>query len=223
MRKSRFVPLADYREYTPEEMKKRAAEFYKDMQRRRSIRHFSERQVPREVIKDCIRVSGTAPSGANMQPWHFVVVTDPEVKRVIRKAAEEEEHNFYKNRASQEWLEALVPLGTDEHKFFLETAPYLIVIFEKRYGLLPDGSRIRYYYTNESVGIATGMLITAIHKAGLVSLTYTPSPMDFLNEILNRPPNERAFLILIVGYPADDAVVPGIQRKPLEEIATFIY
>lgn len=217
-----FVPLDTYREYPLEEMKQRAAAFYADMRRRRSVRHFSSRPVPREIIENCIRAAGTAPSGANLQPWHFVVVTDPAIKRRIREAAEAEEHEFYHGRAPQEWLNALAPLGTDEHKPFLETAPYLIVIFVQSYGLLPDGRKIKHYYAHESVGIATGLLIAAIHHAGLVSLTHTPSPMGFLNEILGRPPNERPFLILVVGYPAKDAVVPQISKKSLAEIATFV-
>ena len=222
MADAKFVPLSSYHEYPVEEMKQRAATFYADMQRRRSVRHFSDRPVPREIIEDCLRAANTAPSGANMQPWHFVVVGDPAVKRQIREAAEKEEREFYARRASEKWLEALTPLGTDEHKPFLETAPYLIVIFSQRYGLTSDGQRIKHYYVSESVGIATGILITAIHNAGLVSLTYTPSRMGFLNEILGRPTNERPFLILVVGYPAHDAVVPSIRKKSLSEVATFL-
>lgn len=222
MTKPKFVPLANYREYPVEEMKQRAAVFYMDMQRRRTVRHFSDRPVPREIIEDCLRAAATAPSGAHMQPWHFLVVTDPVVKRQIREAAEAVEREFYNTYALQEWLEALAPLGTDEHKPFLETAPYLIVIFAQRYGLLPNERKIKHYYVPESVGIATGILITAIHQAGLVSLTYTPSRMGFLNDILDRPANERPFLILVVGYPAADAVVPDLRRKSLQEIATFI-
>ncbi len=222
MAQPKFVALENYREYPLEEMKQRAAAFYADMRRRRSVRHFSSRPVPREIIEHCIRAAGTAPSGANLQPWHFVVVTDPAVKRRIRVAAEAEEHEFYHRRAPQEWLDALAPLGTDEHKPFLETAPYLIVIFVQNYGLLPDGRKIKHYYAHESVGIATGILIAAIHHAGLVSLTHTPSPMGFLNKILDRPPNEQPFLILVVGYPAEDAMVPEISKKSLEEITTFI-
>ncbi len=222
MKKPQFIPLAIYREYPIEEMKQRAAAFYAEMQRRRTVRHFSDRPVPREIIEHCLRAAATAPSGANLQPWHFVVVTDPDVKRQIRVAAEEREHEFYHDRAPKEWLEALAPLDTDEHKPFLETAPYLIAIFVQRYGLLADGSKTKYYYTQESVGIATGILITAIHHAGLATLTYTPSPMGFLNEILKRPANERPFLLLVVGYPADDAVVPNVDKKSLQEIATFV-
>jgi len=222
MTKPKFVPLANYREYPVEEMKQRAAAFYMDVQRRRTVRHFSDRPVPREIIEDCLRAAATAPSGAHMQPWHFLIVTDPVVKRQIREAAEDVECKFYNTYAPQEWLEPLAPLGTDEHKPFLETAPYLIVIFTQRYGLLPNERKIKHYYVPESVGIATGILITAIHQAGLVSLTYTPSRMGFLNDILDRPANERPFLILVVGYPAADAVVPNLRRKSLQEIATFI-
>lgn len=214
--------LIDYKEYTVEEMKQRTTAFYRDMKQRRSIRDFSDRPVPREIIEDCLRAAGTSPSGANMQPWFFAVVSDPAVKRQIRKAAEEKEREFYKKKAPQKWLDALKPLGTDAHKPFLETAPYLIVIFSQRYGLLPDGNTKKHYYVTESVGIATGILITAIHNAGLVSLTYTPSPMTFLNKILGRPTKERPFLILVVGYPADNATVPEISKKSLKEISEFI-
>ena len=222
MPNAQFIPLAHYREYPVEEMKRRAAEFYAEVKRRRTVRHFSDRPVPREVIEDCLRAAGTAPNGANMQPWHFVVVSDPAVKRKIREGAEEEEREFYGGRAPAEWLEALAPLGTDEHKPFLETAPYLIVIFAQSFGLLPGGRKVKHYYAQESVGIAAGILITAIHHAGLASLTHTPSPMGFLNEILGRPAHERPFLILVVGYPAEGATVPDISKKPLEEIATFV-
>lgn len=218
----RFVPLASHREYPVEAMRERAAAFSADMQRRRTVRHYSSRPVPRKIIEDCLRVAGSAPSGANMQPWHFVVVSDSAVKRRIRQAAEEEEKKFYGERAPREWLEALDPLGTDDEKPFLETAPYLIAIFVQRFGVAADGRRVKHYYAHESVGIATGMLITAIHNAGLVSLTHTPSPMGFLNEILGRPDSERPFLLLVVGYPADDALVPNIGRKPLSEICCFV-
>jgi nitroreductase len=217
-----FHPLTSYREYPLEEMQARAAAFYEDLRRRRTVRDFSDRPVPREIIEDCLRTAGTAPSGANLQPWHFVVVSDPEVKREIRTAAEEEERAFYSGKAPQEWLDALAPLGTDENKPFLETAPYLIAVFAQRYGVLPDGRQVKHYYVNESAGIATGVLITAIHNAGLVCLTHTPSPMGFLNSILDRPENERPFLLLVVGYPAADAQVPEISKKSLGEIATFV-
>lgn len=222
MAKGRFVPLSTYREYSAEEMTARASIFYEEMRRRRTVREFSDRPVPRSVIEKCLMTAGTAPNGANLQPWHFVVVSDPDVKRKIRLAAEEEEREFYSGRAPQEWLDALAPLGTDEHKPFLETAPYLIAVFSQRFGLLPDGGKVKHYYTTESVGIATGMLITAVHNAGLVSLTHTPSPMNFLNELLGRPESERPFLLLVVGYPAEDAMVPDIRKKSLEEISTFL-
>lgn len=203
-------------------MRRRAAAFRGEIARRRTVRHFSSREVDREVIADCLLAAGSAPSGANLQPWHFVVIGDPAIKQRIREAAEKEEREFYAGRAPQEWLDALAPLGTDASKPFLEAAPYLIAIFAQSYGLLPDGRKVKNYYVQESVGIATGMLITAIHHAGLASLTHTPSPMGFLNTILNRPVNEKAFLLLVVGYPADDARVPDIGRKPLSEIATFV-
>jgi nitroreductase len=202
-------------------MKQRAADFYAEMKRRRTVREFSERPVPREIIETCLMTAGTAPSGANMQPWHFVVVSDPAVKRQIRLAAEEEERAFYEGRAPDEWLQALQPLGTDASKPFLETAPYLITIFAQSYGVAPDGRKVKHYYVQESVGIATGLLITAIHHAGLVSLTHTPSPMNFLNDILGRPKNERPFLLLVVGYPAEAAKVPDMTKKPLSNIASF--
>lgn len=222
MQKTIFQPLDSYVEYPVEEMRKRAANFRKEMQRRRTVRHFSDRHVPREIIEECLLTAGTAPNGANLQPWHFVVVSDPGKKREIRVAAEEEEREFYNRRAPQEWLEALAPLGTDEHKPFLETAPYLIAIFGKNHSELPDGRRVKNYYVNESVGIATGFLIAAIHNAGLVSLTHTPSPMGFLNNTLNVPSDEKPFLLLVTGYPAEDAQVPVIHKKSLEEIVTFL-
>lgn len=217
-----MMPLDQYREYPVEIMQQRAANFYADLRRRRTVRDFSDRPVPRDLIEHCLLAAGTAPSGANFQPWHFVVVADPAIKRQIRAAAEAEEREFYHSRAPEEWLEALAPLGTDEHKPFLETAPYLIVIFAQNYGLAADGRKIKHYYVSESVGIATGMLIAAVHQAGLVSLTHTPSPMNFLGEILQRPPNERAYLTLVVGYPAEDAQVPVIGKKTLAEFVTFV-
>jgi nitroreductase len=217
-----FTPYRPARACTDDEMKRRAAEFYADIRQRRTVRQFSDRPVPREVVEDCLRAAGTAPNGANMQPWHFVVVSDPGLKRKIREGAEAEEHDFYHHKAPPEWLDALAPLGTDEHKPFLETAPYLIVIFAQSHGLRADGGTFKHYYARESVGIATGILITALHHAGLVSLTHTPSPMGFLNDLLGRPGNERPFLILVVGHPAEDARVPAITKKPLGEIATFV-
>jgi nitroreductase len=221
MNRARFVPLSAYEAYPPDVMVQRATAFYEEMRRRRTVRQFSDRAVPREVIEYCVRTAGTAPSGANRQPWHFVVVSDPDVKRRIRVAAEEEEREFYTRRAPPDWLEALAPLGTDEHKPFLEQAPHLITVFGQRYLEDAGGRRCVNYYVQESVGLAVGLLVAAVHHAGLVSLTHTPSPMGFLNEILGRPPNEKPFLILVVGYPADDARVPDISRKPLAEIATF--
>ena len=222
MSKYRFEPLSDFREFPPTEMGSRAAAFLTEMKRRRTVRHFSDRQVPRRIIEDCLRTANSAPSGANMQPWHFVVVTDPAVKGQIREAAEKEEHDFYEWRAPKEWLEALAPLGTDEHKPFLDSAPCLIVIFAQRHGVDTEGRKFKHYYVNESVGIATGFLITALHHAGLATLTHTPSPMRFLNEILGRPPHERPYLVLVVGFPAEEAVVPTLEKKRLKEISTFV-
>lgn len=212
----------DFHAYPVDEMQVRATAFRQHMQRRRTVRHFSEKPVPHEIIEECLLAAGTAPNGANLQPWHFVVVSDPQVKHEIRVEAEKEEREFYHRRAPQEWLDALAPLGTDEHKPFLDTAPYVIAIFGKNHSTLPDGRRVKNYYVNESVGIATGFLIAALHHAGLVSLTHTPSPMGFLNAILNVPPDEKPFLLLVVGYPAEDAQVPAITKKTLAEIATFI-
>jgi iodotyrosine deiodinase len=222
MQEAIFQPLGSYQEYSPDEMKVRSSNFLKEMQRRRTVRHFSDRLVPREIIEDCLLTAGTAPNGANLQPWQFVVVSDPRIKHEIRVAAEQEETEFYQRRAPQEWLEALAPLGTDEHKPFLENAPYLIVIFGKNHSKLPDGRRVKNYYVHESVGIATGFLIAAIHNAGLVSLTHTPSPMGFLNNILDVEPDCKPFLLLVVGYPAENAQVPVITKKSLDEIATFL-
>ena len=223
MTHAEFIPL-DFHELPPDEMRKRAADFYAEMRRRRTVRDFSSRPVPAGVIEDCLRTAGAAPSGANLQPWHFVVVSDPAVKLRIRTAAEAEEREFYSGRAPQEWLDALAPLGTDPQKPFLETAPILIAIFAQSYGLLPDGRKVKHYYVQESVGIATGLLIAALHHAGLAILTHTPSPMAFLNEILDRPTHERPFLLLVVGYPAEDAQVPlhATKKKTLAEIASFV-
>ena len=218
-----FVPLLDYREYPEAEMLQRAREFHAELKRRRTVRHFSSRPVPRSVIESCLSAATTAPSGANLQPWHFVVVSDAETKRRIRQAAEAEERHFYRHRAPREWLDALAPLGTDEHKPFLEHAPYLVAIFAQKYGHLPDGRKVKHYYPTESVGLATGMLIAALHIAGLATLTHTPSPMKFLNEILGRPAStERPFLLLVAGYPDKNATVPDIARKPLDEVVTYM-
>lgn len=217
-----FIALPDYQNYPEAEMQERAKAFYEDIRRRRSVREFSDKTFPRQVIDDCLLAAGTAPNGANLQPWHFVVVSDADVKKKIRLAAEEEEREFYQKRAPEEWLDALAPLGTDDQKPFLETAPYLIAIFAKSYDLDSKGEKIKNYYVSESVGIATGMLITGLHNAGVATLTHTPSPMKFLNEILGRPSNERPFLILVVGFPTDSCQVPDITKKPLEDIATFL-
>jgi iodotyrosine deiodinase len=218
----RYIPLRAPLDRSPELVASRASAFREQMRSRRTVRHFSDRPVAREVIEQCLLTAGGAPSGANLQPWHFVVVGDPAVKRRIREAAEAEEREFYAHRAPREWLDALAPLGTDADKPFLETAPYLIAIFAQSYGVLADGRKVKNYYVQESVGIATGILITAVHLAGLASLTHTPSPMGFLNAVLDRPANEKPFLLLVVGHPADAAVVPDITKKPLEDIATFI-
>ena len=217
---SDFLPL-DHTPVDDEESLSRAEAFYKNMNRRRSVRFFSEEPLPEGLIERIIATASTAPSGANKQPWTFVVVTDPALKHEIRLAAEEEERAFYGSRATPEWLADLEPIGTDWHKEFLEIAPALIIVFRQRYGNNPDGSTSKFYYTTESVGIATGMLIAAIHYAGLVTLTHTPSPMAFLHTILKRPENEQAFLLLPVGKPAKDALVPNITRKSLEDVLVW--
>ncbi|MEP5766446.1 MAG: nitroreductase family protein [Halieaceae bacterium] len=210
------------REYDPGTMRQRAIDLRELMSTRRSVRDFSARPVEREIIEHCLLTAGSAPSGANRQPWHFAVVSDPAIKREIREGAEAEEREFYQRRAPDEWLEALAPLGTDEHKPFLEIAPYLIVIFAQKHSLDAEGNKLKNYYVPESVGIATGLLITALHNAGLATLTHTPSPMKFLNQILGRPDSEKPAMILVVGHPADGAEVPDIGRKSLAEIASFI-
>ncbi len=222
MQEPRFVPLPTWQELPLQEMQARVDSFEAHLQRRRTVRMFSDRPVPRAIIEKCILAAGTAPSGAHQQPWHFVAVSDAQIKMKLRVAAEAEEHDFYHRRAPREWLEALRPLGTDEHKPYLEIAPWVIAVFLRRFMRLPDGRKVKHYYTDESVGIATGLLIAAVHTAGLVSLTHTPSPMGFMNEVLERPKDlERPYMLLVVGYPAADAVVPDIRRLPLGEIATF--
>ncbi len=216
-----FIKLSNVCRYTAAEMEQRAVDFYQQIKLRRSVRDFSDQAISIEIIENAIMAAGTAPNGANLQPWHFAVVRDPQLKRQIREAAEAEERKFYHERAPQEWIDALAPLGTDDHKPFLETAPALIVIFAKAYELLPDGSKRKNYYVSESVGIATGFLIAALHHAGLATLTHTPSPMSFLNKILNRPSNERAYILLVVGFPAADAHVPAITKKEFSEIASL--
>jgi nitroreductase len=221
MTEATFCSL-EYRKYSIDEMRQRSKAFFKEIKHRRSVRHFSPQPVPWDIIESCLRSAASAPSGANLQPWRFVVITDPEVKRQIRKKAEEIEHEFYSADATRQWVKDLEPLGTHASKPFLEMAHCLIVIFAQRYGLLPDGNKKKYYYVNESVGIATGMLITALHHAGLVSLPYTPSRMNFLNKILSRPSNEKPFMILVTGYPADNAMVPVVAKKKLEDIVTHV-
>lgn len=215
-----FVPLAFTRQ-SLDESRSRAAAFYEAMNRRRTTRHFSTEPVPRDLIELAIRTAGTAPSGAHQQPWTFVAVSDPGLKQRIREAAEREERDFYHGRAPHEWLEAILPLGTDEHKPHLTDAPWLVVLFRQAYGLRPDGGKRPHYYSEESCGIAAGLFIAAVHEMGLVTLTHTPNPMGFLRELLERPANERAMLIMPVGYPAAEARVPDLARKPLEEIAVW--
>ena len=217
---TKFEPLK-YQEKSLDEMIAISESFYLDVKKRRTVRNFSDRLIPDEVIRNALLAAATAPSGANMQPWHFVVVTNPEIKKEIRKAAEKEEKTFYQGRAPEEWLRALRPLGTDENKPFLETAPYLIVVFLKKVTVDEEGREHKNYYTTESVGIATGILITALHLSGLATLTHTPSPMKFLNKILERPDTERPFLILVTGYPSSNAKVPVISTYQLDQIASF--
>ncbi|HMO81118.1 MAG TPA: nitroreductase family protein [Pyrinomonadaceae bacterium] len=212
----KFVSL-DFTELAPDEQMRRAEEFFEMLNRRRTVREYSSRDVPIELIERAIATAGTAPSGANLQPWRFVVIRDPEVKRKIREAAEKEEYESYHGRMSEKWLRRLAPLGTDENKPFLEIAPYLIVVFRIT-SVEENGETEPTYYSQESVGIATGMLLAALHNMGLATLTHTPSPMKFLQEILGRPRNEVPFVLIPVGYPADDAKVPDIKRKPLDEI-----
>jgi nitroreductase len=215
-----FVPLR-FTRLTVDDSRARARAFYDQMNRRRTTRHFSAEPVPRDLIEYAIRTAGTAPSGAHQQPWTFVAISDLQVKQRIREAAEREEHEFYHHKAPREWLEALLPLGTDEHKPHLTDAPWLVVLFRQAYGVDDHGRKRTYYYTEESCGIAAGLFIAAVHQMGLVTLTHTPNPMGFLRELLNRPVNERAMLIMPVGYPAPDARVPDIARKPLDEIAEW--
>jgi len=216
-----FIPL-EFTLLSEPEMLERSTEFYNSIKKRRTVRDFSNREIPIEIVKNALRSAGTAPNGANMQPWHFVVVTNKDIKHKIRIAAEEEEREFYNSKAPQEWLDDLSPLGTDASKPFLEYAPVLIAVFEKKYGINELGEKKKYYYTKESVGIACGILITALHQSGLATLTHTPSPMNFLNEVLNRPANEKPFLLLVVGYPKENTMVPNISKKSLTEIADFI-
>ena len=212
----------DFEEYSESKMRSRSESFLNEIITRRTIREFSDRIVPIDIINNCIKTAASAPSGANKQPWQFVIVRDSGIKTKIREAAEKEEKEFYGHRATKEWLEDLNQFGTDWHKPFLEIAPYLIVIFRKIYDLEDDGTQRKNYYVNESVGIASGFLLAALHHAGLTTLTHTPSPMNFLGEILNRPKNEKAFLLIPVGYPAKDAEVPDISKKPFSEISKIV-
>lgn len=215
-----FKPL-ELLQKSDEEMLEAARAFYADVQKRRSVREFSDKPVSREVIENALLAAGTAPNGANMQPWYFVAISDPELKKKIRQAAEQEEITFYERRASEEWLEALAPLGTNHEKPFLEIAPWLIVVFLRKFSYGDDGRKLKNYYTAESVGIACGFLLTALHQAGLGTLTHTPSPMKFLNEVLGRPKDERAYMVIVAGHPAKDATVPVISKKALEDISEF--
>jgi iodotyrosine deiodinase len=222
-----FLPLL-YEKPDAEQLVRDASDFAERLIRRRTVRDFSDEPVPFEVIETCIRAAAHAPSGANQQPWHFVVVRDPEIKRRIRVAAEAEERENYENRFPDDWLDVLAPLGTDANKPFLETAPYLIVVFKADYEIAPPNEpggeprHVKHYYVNESVGIATGFLLAALHFAGLATLTHTPNPMRFLSEILERPKNEKPFLLIPVGYPAADAKVPDIRKKPLADVMNVL-
>jgi len=220
--KYKFIPFSRPLDLNDSDMVQHSIDFYNFMKSRRTIRDFSNQDVPQEVIDNCLRTAGTSPSGANQQPWHFVVVRDPGIKKQIRKAAEEEERDFYAGRAGDTWLETLEPLGTDANKPFLETAPVLIAIFEKKYSIDEQDEKIKHYYAKESVGIATGMLIAALHQVGLATLTHTPSPMNFLTKILGRPEGERPFLLLVVGHPAEGVMVPDISKKNLHEISNLL-
>ncbi len=215
-----FEPL-QFRRLPPAEMLRRARDYYAELDARRTTRHFSTEPVPRELIELAVRSAGTAPSGAHRQPWSFVAVADAALKAAIRAAAEREEHENYHGRMPPEWLAALAPLGTDEHKAHITDAPWVVVAFKQSYGLAPDGQRLKNYYVDESLGIACGMFIAAVHHMGLCTLTHTPSPMGFLAELLARPPNEKAYLLMPVGYPAFDAQVPAIRRKPIDEILAW--
>lgn len=217
-----LIPLPGYQRMPIAQMRSRAAALYQQLDGRRTVRDFAPDAVPEDLIVSALLSAGTAPSGANLQPWHFVVISNPSTKHAIRVAAEAEEKEFYERRATPEWLAALAPLGTDASKPFLETAPYLIAVFVQKYGTLPDGRRVKHYYPVESTGLACGLLITALHTAGLTTLTHTPSPMAFLNTILQRPRSEKPFLLLVTGYPAQDAVVPDIRRKSLAQFTTFV-
>ena len=218
----KFRDYSEYKNYSEVEMIERSKKYLEEISIRRTVREFSDKEVSKEVIENCIQAAGTAPSGANQQPWTFVAVNNSKIKKIIREKAEEEEREFYEHRAPEDWLEALEPFNTDAHKPFLETAPWLIPIFVQKYGKSENNKRIKHYYTTQSVGIATGILINALNHCGLATLTHTPSPMNFLNEILDRPKNEKPFLLLVVGYPKDGVQVPDILKKPLNQIAKFV-
>lgn len=219
----RPIPLPDYRELSPDEMRARAEAFYQDIRRRHTVREFSPRPVPRDIIERCLMAAGTAPNGANHQPWHFAAISDPALKSKIRHAAEEEEAAFYAGRAGEDWLAALQPLGTDASKPFLETAPWLICVFGERRSRSADGVLRKNYYVPESVSIATGFLIVALHQAGLATLTHTPNPMSFLNRICGRPETDKPYILMVAGYPAENATIPAhaLEKRPLDAIASF--
>lgn len=219
--KTKFIPLKEFPKFSQDEMLERSEKFLELMSKRRSIRSFSDQTIPQEVIENAIRTAGTAPSGANMQPWFFAIVKNPDIKKTIRVEAEKEEKEFYSTRAPEDWLKVLEQFETDEKKPFLEKAPYLIVVFEKKFEEDEKGKITKHYYTKESVGIATGMLITALHNSGIAALTHTPSPMNFLNQILNRPQNEKPFLIVVAGIPGETTTVPNIKRKEFDNIASI--
>ncbi|SEL67722.1 Nitroreductase [Colwellia chukchiensis] len=218
------APLSDFIEYSTDEMRERSAQFYHDIKRRHSVRSFSEREVSQEIIENCIKAAGTAPSGANHQPWHFVAISNSKVKQQIRQQAEAHENNFYQGRAGEEWLKALKPLGTDANKPYLEQAPWLIAVFSEKKGGVNQADKKTNYYVHESVGIATGFLINALHSSGLATLTHTPKPMSFLSKICHRDDNSRPYMLIITGYPSKDATVPhhATLKKALPEIATFL-
>ena len=218
---SKFIALKEFPEYTEAEMVVRLKAFLELMSKRRTVRAFAERQIPEDIIVNSIKVAGTAPSGANMQPWFFAIIKNPKVKSTIRIEAEKEEKEFYSKRASEEWLKVLEQFETTEEKPFLEKAPYLIVVFERKFDVDIEKNIIKHYYTKESVGIATGMLIAALHNSGVATLTHTPSPMNFLNKILDRPENEKPFLIVVAGLPHDSTEIPNIKRKEFEKISSF--
>lgn len=222
MKQEKFIPLKKYPRYTINKGIKKSEEFFSKMNLRRSVRTFSSEKIPLEIIINAVRTAATAPSGANKQPWHFVIVQNSEVKRKIKIAAEKKEKEFYGGRATEEWLMALEPFGTNEEKPFLESAPYLIVAFEEKYKIGNNGRKEKNYYTKESIGLACGLLLTALHNVGIATLTHTPSPMSFLSEILNRPSNETPFLLIVAGYPEKNTLVPNIHRKTKEEILTII-